>query len=112
MSLLDSHGNEYDLSHLIRDGKDTPWVAIDTDVIKSHRFYINVCKPLPPVKDCPGQYARPRPLWPLIDMMSSCKMILLGQSMSLRLDKLSSPVRLQLYSFLSSLQRVIWVLVA
>lgn len=57
---VDSHGNEYDLSNLIRNGEDSPWIAIDTDVVKSRRFYINVCKPLPPVSDCPGQCARPR----------------------------------------------------
>lgn len=51
--ISDSHGNEYDLSHLIRDADDSPWIAIDTDVVKSHRFYINICKPLPPVKECP-----------------------------------------------------------
>ncbi|XP_044024917.1 cation-independent mannose-6-phosphate receptor isoform X2 [Siniperca chuatsi] len=51
--ISDSHGNEYDLSHLIRDADDSPWIAIDTDVVKSRRFYINVCKPLPPLKDCP-----------------------------------------------------------
>lgn len=42
----DSHGNEYDLSRLIRNGDDAPWVAIDTDAVKSRTFYINVCKPL------------------------------------------------------------------
>ncbi|XP_029281689.1 cation-independent mannose-6-phosphate receptor [Cottoperca gobio] len=51
--IVDSHGNEYDLSHLIRDGEDSPWMAIDTAVAKSRSFYINVCKPLPPVSDCP-----------------------------------------------------------
>ncbi|KAI9547306.1 hypothetical protein NQZ68_018529 [Dissostichus eleginoides] len=51
--IIDSHGNEYDLSHLMRDGEDSPWIAIDTDVAKSRRFYINVCKPLPPVSECP-----------------------------------------------------------
>ncbi|KAK9531251.1 hypothetical protein VZT92_010686 [Zoarces viviparus] len=51
--IIDSHGNEYDLSHLIRHGDDSPWVAIDTDAVKSRSFYINVCKPLPPVSDCP-----------------------------------------------------------
>ncbi|XP_070706018.1 cation-independent mannose-6-phosphate receptor [Pempheris klunzingeri] len=51
--IIDIHGNEYDLSHLIRDGDDSPWIAIDTDVVKSRSFYINVCKPLPPLNDCP-----------------------------------------------------------
>ncbi|XP_070781683.1 cation-independent mannose-6-phosphate receptor [Enoplosus armatus] len=51
--ISDSHGNEYDLSHLTRDGDDSPWIAIDTDVVKSRSFYINVCKPLPPMKECP-----------------------------------------------------------
>ncbi|XP_061560975.1 cation-independent mannose-6-phosphate receptor isoform X1 [Phycodurus eques] len=51
--VIDSHGNEYDLSHLVRGGEDSPWVAIDTDAVKSRSFYINVCKPLPPLKDCP-----------------------------------------------------------
>ncbi|KAM9840298.1 cation-independent mannose-6-phosphate receptor [Aulostomus maculatus] len=50
--IIDSHGNEYDLSHLIRDGEDSPWIAMDTDV-KSRSFYINVCRPLPSLKDCP-----------------------------------------------------------
>lgn len=53
---LDNHGNTFDLSHLIRTGDDSPWIAIDTDVGKSRSFYINVCKPLPYVKNCPGQY--------------------------------------------------------
>uniref|UniRef100_A0A667ZHY3 Insulin-like growth factor 2 receptor n=1 Tax=Myripristis murdjan TaxID=586833 RepID=A0A667ZHY3_9TELE len=52
--VIDSHGNEYDLSHLTRDEEDSPWIAIDTaDQAKSRRFYINVCRPLPPVLDCP-----------------------------------------------------------
>ncbi|KAG7219113.1 hypothetical protein INR49_019321 [Caranx melampygus] len=49
----DTHGNKYDLSHLIRSGEDSPWIAIDPDPFKSRRFYINMCKPLPPVSDCP-----------------------------------------------------------
>ncbi|XP_071323597.1 cation-independent mannose-6-phosphate receptor isoform X2 [Trachinotus anak] len=49
----DAHGNKYDLSHLIRNREDSPWVAIDTDSVKSRSFYINVCKPLPPVDGCP-----------------------------------------------------------
>ncbi|XP_053300759.1 cation-independent mannose-6-phosphate receptor [Pleuronectes platessa] len=49
----DTQGNKYDLSHLTRDGDDSPWVAIDTDSVKSRSFYINVCKPLPPVNKCP-----------------------------------------------------------
>nr|QPB70590.1 insulin-like growth factor 2 receptor [Pampus argenteus] len=51
--IIDSRGNEYDLSHLIRDGEDSPWIPIDTDAVKSRSFYINVCRPLPPLKDCP-----------------------------------------------------------
>uniref|UniRef100_H3CWI6 Insulin-like growth factor 2 receptor n=1 Tax=Tetraodon nigroviridis TaxID=99883 RepID=H3CWI6_TETNG len=51
--ITDSHGNEYDLSRLIRNGDDAPWVAIDTDAVKSRTFYINVCKPLPSLKHCP-----------------------------------------------------------
>lgn len=51
--IIDSNGNEYDLRHLIRDADDSPWIAIDTDGVKSRRFYINVCKPLPRVNDCP-----------------------------------------------------------
>ncbi|KAI3364465.1 hypothetical protein L3Q82_011257, partial [Scortum barcoo] len=51
--IIDSHGNEYDLSHLMRNGEDAPWIAIDTDVVKSRKFYINVCRPLPAQKDCP-----------------------------------------------------------
>ncbi|KAM3602400.1 uncharacterized protein V6R79_003255 [Siganus canaliculatus] len=51
--IIDSHGNEYDLRHLMRDADDSPWIAIDTDGVKSRSFYINICKPIPPVKDCP-----------------------------------------------------------
>uniref|UniRef100_A0A8C9ZNR3 Insulin-like growth factor 2 receptor n=1 Tax=Sander lucioperca TaxID=283035 RepID=A0A8C9ZNR3_SANLU len=51
--IIDSHGNEYDLSHLIRDGEDSPWIAVDTDAVKSRSFYINVCEPLPPLNNCP-----------------------------------------------------------
>ncbi|XP_040919977.1 cation-independent mannose-6-phosphate receptor isoform X2 [Toxotes jaculatrix] len=49
----DTHGNKYDLSHLIRNGDDSPWIAIDTNTDKSHKFYINICEPLPPVPNCP-----------------------------------------------------------
>ncbi|XP_072299395.1 cation-independent mannose-6-phosphate receptor [Eucyclogobius newberryi] len=51
--ISDSEGNEYDLSHLARDTDDSPWIPIDTDGVKSRKFYINVCRTLPPVKDCP-----------------------------------------------------------
>ncbi|XP_077950092.1 cation-independent mannose-6-phosphate receptor isoform X1 [Gasterosteus aculeatus] len=51
--IIDLHGNEYDLSHLMRDRDDSPWIAIDTDAVKSQSFYINVCKPLPPSSECP-----------------------------------------------------------
>ncbi|XP_077442699.1 cation-independent mannose-6-phosphate receptor isoform X2 [Stigmatopora argus] len=51
--VIDSHGNEYDLSHLVRDGEDSPWVAIDTDAVKSRSFYINICRPLPSLNQCP-----------------------------------------------------------
>ncbi|XP_041660412.1 cation-independent mannose-6-phosphate receptor [Cheilinus undulatus] len=51
--IIDSHGHEYDLSHLIRDPDDSPWIAIETDAGQSRSFYINVCKPLPPVRNCP-----------------------------------------------------------
>ncbi|XP_049613817.1 cation-independent mannose-6-phosphate receptor isoform X2 [Syngnathus scovelli] len=51
--VIDSRGNEYDLSHLVRGGEDSPWVAIDTDAVKSRSFYINVCRPLPSLNDCP-----------------------------------------------------------
>ncbi|KAL6096173.1 igf2r [Pungitius sinensis] len=51
--IIDSHGNEYDLRHLMRDADDSPWIAIDTDAVKSQSFYINVCKPLPALSDCP-----------------------------------------------------------
>uniref|UniRef100_A0AAZ3QLR5 Insulin-like growth factor 2 receptor n=1 Tax=Oncorhynchus tshawytscha TaxID=74940 RepID=A0AAZ3QLR5_ONCTS len=52
--VTDSHGNVYDLSHLSRDSDDSPWVAIDTsEQAKNRRFFINVCKPLPPVQGCP-----------------------------------------------------------
>ncbi|XP_067429257.1 cation-independent mannose-6-phosphate receptor [Thunnus thynnus] len=51
--IIDSHGNEYDLRHLIRDGEDSPWIPIDTYTGKPRSFYINVCRPLPSLKDCP-----------------------------------------------------------
>ncbi|KAM4522347.1 cation-independent mannose-6-phosphate receptor isoform 2-T2 [Odontesthes bonariensis] len=51
--ISDSYGNEYDLSKLIRNGDDSPWIPIDTDAVTSSSFYINVCKPLPTLKDCP-----------------------------------------------------------
>ncbi|KAM3833852.1 cation-independent mannose-6-phosphate receptor [Diretmus argenteus] len=52
--VIDSHGNEYDLSHLTRYAEDSPWVAVDmADQAKSRRFYINVCRPLPSVQGCP-----------------------------------------------------------
>ena len=51
----DSHGNEYDLSRLTRNADDSPWIAIDASSKASTRqFYINVCKPLPPVDGCLG----------------------------------------------------------
>uniref|UniRef100_A0A3Q3MKC2 Insulin-like growth factor 2 receptor n=1 Tax=Mastacembelus armatus TaxID=205130 RepID=A0A3Q3MKC2_9TELE len=49
----DTHGNKYDLRRLIRDEDDSPWIPLDTEKGKSRSFYINVCKPLPPVNDCP-----------------------------------------------------------
>ncbi|XP_028996555.1 cation-independent mannose-6-phosphate receptor isoform X2 [Betta splendens] len=49
----DSHGNEYDLSHLIRSGDDSPWIPITPDPSKRFSFYINVCKPLPRGTNCP-----------------------------------------------------------
>ncbi|XP_048449409.1 cation-independent mannose-6-phosphate receptor-like, partial [Rhincodon typus] len=49
----DIAGNEYDLSDLARDKE--PWVAVDATEDRSKRtFYLNVCKPLPSVKGCPG----------------------------------------------------------
>ncbi|XP_062912676.1 cation-independent mannose-6-phosphate receptor [Mobula hypostoma] len=49
----DAAGNEYDLSELARD--DDPWIAVDTaEGGKKRIFYLNVCKPLPPVEGCPG----------------------------------------------------------
>ncbi|XP_051868030.1 cation-independent mannose-6-phosphate receptor [Pristis pectinata] len=49
----DAEGNEYDLSELAKD-KD-PWIAVDTaEDGKKRTFYLNVCKPLPPVDGCPG----------------------------------------------------------
>ncbi|KAF7662089.1 hypothetical protein LDENG_00246530 [Lucifuga dentata] len=52
--IIDSQGNEYDLSHLSRDAEDSPWIPIDTaNVPKSRIFYINVCRPLPSLYDCP-----------------------------------------------------------
>ncbi|XP_031437958.2 cation-independent mannose-6-phosphate receptor, partial [Clupea harengus] len=51
--VIDSHGNEYDLSDLSRD--DGAYRPIDTsEQAKSQKFYLNVCKPLPHVKDCPA----------------------------------------------------------
>ncbi|XP_078412852.1 cation-independent mannose-6-phosphate receptor [Cetorhinus maximus] len=51
--VLDAEGNEYDLSDLARD-RD-PWIAIDTaEDRKKRTFYLNVCKPLPPINGCPG----------------------------------------------------------
>lgn len=52
---LDALGNEYDLSRLIRYEEDSPWIPMDMDAGAGRRFYINVCKPLPALKDCPGQ---------------------------------------------------------
>ncbi|XP_011491456.3 cation-independent mannose-6-phosphate receptor [Oryzias latipes] len=52
-SISDALGNEYDLSRLIRDEEDSPWIPMDTDAGAGRRFYINVCKPLPALKDCP-----------------------------------------------------------
>uniref|UniRef100_A0A3Q2ZJ59 Insulin-like growth factor 2 receptor n=1 Tax=Kryptolebias marmoratus TaxID=37003 RepID=A0A3Q2ZJ59_KRYMA len=49
--ITDPHGNEYDLSRLIRNADDSPWIPIDTT--PSRQFYINICKPLPAVHDCP-----------------------------------------------------------
>ncbi|XP_067097484.1 cation-independent mannose-6-phosphate receptor [Osmerus mordax] len=52
--VTDSHGNEYDLSHLSRDVDDSPWTALDTsDQASKRSLYINVCKPLPSVHGCP-----------------------------------------------------------
>ncbi|XP_028253968.1 cation-independent mannose-6-phosphate receptor [Parambassis ranga] len=51
--IADSHGIEYDLTRLIRNEDDSPWIPIDPDQATSQSFYINVCKPLPRVKDCP-----------------------------------------------------------
>ncbi|XP_055495415.1 LOW QUALITY PROTEIN: cation-independent mannose-6-phosphate receptor [Leucoraja erinacea] len=49
----DVAGNEYDLSELAKD--NGPWIAIDTaEDGKNRTFYLNVCKPLPPVDGCPG----------------------------------------------------------
>ncbi|XP_067845330.1 cation-independent mannose-6-phosphate receptor [Heptranchias perlo] len=49
----DAAGNEYDLNDLARD-RD-PWIAVDTaENGKNRTFYLNVCKPLPSVKGCPG----------------------------------------------------------
>ncbi|MEE6475517.1 hypothetical protein FKM82_010780, partial [Ascaphus truei] len=51
--VTDSAGNEYDLSDLSRDSE--PWIAIDmSDKAKKRTFYLNVCKPLPYVRGCPG----------------------------------------------------------
>ncbi|XP_024119822.2 cation-independent mannose-6-phosphate receptor [Oryzias melastigma] len=50
-SISDALGNEYDLSRLIRNEDDSPWIPIDTGA--GRRFYINVCRPLPPGTDCP-----------------------------------------------------------
>ncbi|XP_041951218.1 cation-independent mannose-6-phosphate receptor-like isoform X1 [Alosa sapidissima] len=51
--VIDSHGNEYDLSDLSQD--NTPYKPIDTsDQAKSQKFFLSVCKPLPRVEGCPG----------------------------------------------------------
>lgn len=51
--VTDTAGNEYDLSDLSRDNE--PWIAIDTsDSAKNRTFYLNVCKPLPYIRGCPG----------------------------------------------------------
>uniref|UniRef100_A0A6Q2XKG2 Insulin-like growth factor 2 receptor n=1 Tax=Esox lucius TaxID=8010 RepID=A0A6Q2XKG2_ESOLU len=53
--VTDAHGNQYDLSRLSRDSEDSPWEAIDpSKSAKKRSFYLNVCEPLPPVKECPG----------------------------------------------------------
>uniref|UniRef100_A0A8C7QBA3 Insulin-like growth factor 2 receptor n=1 Tax=Oncorhynchus mykiss TaxID=8022 RepID=A0A8C7QBA3_ONCMY len=75
--VTDSHGNVYDLSHLSRDSDDSPWVAIDTsEQAKKRRFFINVCKPLPPVQGCPGES----------NAISLCE----GQAMSVNLGYIQS----------------------
>ncbi|CAN9507985.1 unnamed protein product [Ophioblennius macclurei] len=51
--ISDSRGNEYDLSRLTRNANDVPWIPLDIESAGRRRFYINVCKPLPTVKDCP-----------------------------------------------------------
>uniref|UniRef100_A0A3Q2EC35 Insulin-like growth factor 2 receptor n=1 Tax=Cyprinodon variegatus TaxID=28743 RepID=A0A3Q2EC35_CYPVA len=51
--IVDPHGNEYDLSHLIRDEDDSPWIPMDPGAGTSRKFYINVCKPLPSHEECP-----------------------------------------------------------
>nr|XP_014346456.1 PREDICTED: cation-independent mannose-6-phosphate receptor [Latimeria chalumnae] len=49
----DSAGNEYDLSGLGRD--HDPWIAVDTTAdAKNRTFFLNVCKPLPPITGCQG----------------------------------------------------------
>ncbi|MBN3306457.1 MPRI protein, partial [Amia calva] len=51
--VTDLSGNEYNLGDLSRD--DQPWEAIDTSAdSKKRTFYLNVCKPLPWVRGCPG----------------------------------------------------------
>ncbi|XP_072265418.1 cation-independent mannose-6-phosphate receptor [Pyxicephalus adspersus] len=51
--VTDTAGNEYDLSDLSRDKE--PWIAIDTsNSAKNRTFYLNVCKPLPYIRGCPG----------------------------------------------------------
>ncbi|KAJ8009057.1 hypothetical protein DPEC_G00084890 [Dallia pectoralis] len=53
--VTDSLGNQYDLSRLSRDSEDSPWVVMDPSMsAKKRSFFLNVCVPLPPVKDCPG----------------------------------------------------------
>ncbi|KAL0967415.1 hypothetical protein UPYG_G00251950 [Umbra pygmaea] len=55
--ITDSHGNGYDLSRLSRDSEDSPWEAIDlSKPAQKRRFLLNVCKPLPPVEECPGGF--------------------------------------------------------
>uniref|UniRef100_A0A4W4G3A2 Insulin-like growth factor 2 receptor n=1 Tax=Electrophorus electricus TaxID=8005 RepID=A0A4W4G3A2_ELEEL len=50
--VIDSQGNEYDLSDLSLDNK--AYLPLDTsEQAKSQRFFINVCKPLPFTDGCP-----------------------------------------------------------
>lgn len=55
LAFPDSQGREYDLGDLSLDGKF--YVPLDTsDQARSQKFYINVCRPLPRILGCAGEW--------------------------------------------------------